>query len=174
MSTIRIHKTSLPLSRGLLLLSAALLCASTLDVPATARADDPGAAFNTNCAMCHQLKASGVPGEFPRLAGRAAKIAATAAGKSYLERVVLFGMIGSVTVDGTPIAGGVMPSFASLSDEDLADALNYIVSLDDSGRLRRQGVTFKSADIAAARAGKNLSPAEVHGLRAAAIGGSGP
>ena len=48
-------------------------------------------------------------------------------------------MIGSVTVDGTPIAGGVMPSFVSLSDQDLADALDYIVSLDDSGKLHVEG-----------------------------------
>lgn len=173
MSSIRIHIASRRLPRNLLLISVALLCGSTLD-PATARADGPSAAFDTNCAMCHQLKAAGVPEEFPRLAGRVGKVAATAAGKSYLERVVLFGMIGGITVDDTPITGGVMPSFTSLSDQDLADALNYIVSLDDSGKSSSQGAVFKPDDIAEARAGKPLSPTEVHGLRAAAIDSKGP
>lgn len=174
MPRTRIPKASRHLPRSLLLVGVALLCASTLDVPAAARADDHSTAFDTNCAMCHQLKAAGVPGEFPRLAGRAEKIAATSAGKDYLERVVLFGMIGSITVDDTPIAGGVMPSFASLSDQDLADALNYIVSLDDSGKSHGQGTAFKPADIAGARAGKQLSATEVHALRATAVGSKSP
>jgi cytochrome c5 len=160
----------LPL-RSLPPLSLALLCGPALWSPAAAQTADHSAVFNDNCSMCHQLGAAGVPGQFPRLAGRAGKIAATAAGRNYLERVVLFGMMGSITVDGTPIAGGVMPSFASLSDQDLAAALNYITSLDDSGTLHWQGPAFKAADIAGARAGKPLSPMQVHQLRAAALGG---
>jgi mono/diheme cytochrome c family protein len=144
-----------------------LLAGCGLWTSARAQTADHGAVFNNNCSMCHQLAAAGVPGEFPRLAGRAGKIAATAAGRNYLERVVLFGMFGQITVDGAPIVGGVMPSFASLSDQDLADALDYIVSLDDSGKLQWQGAAFKPADLAKARADK-LSPAQVHQLRAAA------
>ncbi|HXR93346.1 MAG TPA: cytochrome c [Steroidobacteraceae bacterium] len=174
MSSIRIHIACRRLPRSLLLMSLALLCGSILCVPAIARAADQSAGFDTNCAMCHQLNAAGVPGQFPRLAGRMGKIASTAAGRNYLERVVLFGMIGGITVDDTPIVGGVMPSFASLSDQDLADALDYIVSLDDAGKSHWQGAVFKPADIAGARAGKQLSPAEVHGLRAAAIGSKSP
>jgi hypothetical protein len=83
-------------------------------------------------------------------------------------------MIGEVTVDGTPIVGGVMPSFGSLSDQDLADALNYIVSLDDAGKLQWKGAVFKPADLAKARADKSLSPAQVHQLRAAATTGTSP
>ena len=151
-----------------LALSPIFLAASVLRTSAVAQTADPSAAFNTTCAMCHQVGAAGVPGEFPRLAGRAGTIAATAAGRDYLERVVLFGMIGSITVDDTPIVGGVMPSFASLSDQDLADALNYVVSLDGTGKLHWNGVVFKAADIARVRADKPLSPTEVHQLRAAA------
>jgi hypothetical protein len=123
--------------------------------------------------MCHQLGAAGVPGQFPRLAGRAGKIAATAAGRNYLERVVLSGMIGGITVDGSEIVGGVMPPFASLSDKDLADALDYIASLDDSGKLNWKGAVFTPADIAKARADKPLSPGQVHQLRATAVSGAG-
>jgi mono/diheme cytochrome c family protein len=157
--------------RLLLSLGLALLAGAALRTPAVAQNASHDAVFDNNCAMCHQLRAPGVPGQFPRLAGRAGKIAATAAGRSYLERVVLSGMIGSITVDGSEIDGGMMPSFASLSDQDLADALAYIVSLDDSGKLHWRGAMFKAADIAKARADKPLSPTEVHQLRAAAVGG---
>jgi cytochrome c5 len=156
------------LSVGLLLLAGSALWTS-----AQAQSADHSAVFDTNCSMCHQLAAAGVPGEFPRLAGRAGKIAATDAGRNYLERVVLFGMIGKITVDGAPIVGGVMPSFGSLSDQDLAAALDYIVSLDEAGKLKWQGPVFKPADLAKARTDKALSPAEVHQLRAAATAGAG-
>lgn len=160
--------------RGLPLLGVALLCGPALWRPAAAQAADRGAVFDANCSMCHQLGAAGVPGQFPRLAGRAGRIAATAAGKGYLERAVLFGMMGNITVDGAAIAGGVMPSFSSLSDQDLAEALNYITSLDASGTLHWKGALFKPADIAGVRAGKPLSPMQVHQLRAAAIGKARP
>jgi cytochrome c5 len=153
----------------LLSVALTLLAGSGLWSPALAQTADHGAVFNNNCSMCHQLGAAGVPGEFPRLAGRAGRIAATAAGRSYLERVVLYGMMGEVTVDGTQIVGGVMPPFASLSDQDLAAALDYIVSLDDSGKLQWKGAVFKPADLAKARADKPLSPAQVHQLRAGVV-----
>jgi mono/diheme cytochrome c family protein len=154
----------------LLSLSLALFAGAAYRTPALAQDASHGAVFDNNCALCHQLGAPGVPGQFPRLAGRAGKIAATAGGRNYLERVILSGMIGSITVDGSEIDGGIMPSFASLSDQDLADALDYIVSLDDAGKLHWQGALFKAADIAKARAGKALSATEVHQLRAAAVG----
>ena len=147
--------------------AALLLCGPWTAAAATAHR---GAVFDANCSMCHQLGAVGVPGQFPRLAGRVGKIAATAAGRSYLEHVVLYGMMGTISVDGTAIVGGVMPSFASLSNKDLAAALNYVASLDASGKLHWQGAVFKPADIARVRAGKPLSPLQVHRLRAATLG----
>lgn len=153
---------------------ALLLCGPALWSSARAQTVDRGAVFEANCSMCHQLGALGVPGQFPRLAGRAGKIAATAAGRNYLEHVVLRGMIGGITVDGTPIVGGVMPSFSSLSDQDLAAALDYIVSLDDAGKLQWRGAVFDAADLARARAGPPLSPAQVHQLRATTLGEQSP
>jgi cytochrome c5 len=157
---------------NLLSIGAALLAGAALCTSARAQTAGHSAVFDNNCAMCHQLGAAGVPGQFPRLAGRAGRIAATAVGRTYLERVVLCGMIGAITVDGSPIVGGMMPSFASLSDQDLADALDYIVSLDGSGKLDWKGPVFKTADIAKARADKVLSPSEVHQLRATAVAGA--
>lgn len=155
-----------------LILSIAFAAGAAAWAPGAVRAANRSAVFDANCSMCHQLGAAGVPGQFPRLAGRSGRIAITAAGRAYLERVVLFGMIGGITVDGTRIVGGVMPSFASLSDRDLAAALNYVVSLDASGKLHWKGSVFAPADFAQVRSGKVLSPTQVHRLRAAAVGGN--
>lgn len=137
-----------------------------------APAADRAAAFNSNCSMCHQLAAAGLPGQFPRLAGRAGKFAATAAGRDYLEHVVLFGMAGRITVDGADIVG-VMPSFASLSNEDLAAALSYVASLDDHGQLHWKDAVFSPADIGHVRSGAQLSPTEVLHIRTALLGTKG-
>lgn len=159
-----------PLARLLstCLLSPALFLAG-LALAAAAPANR-GAVFDANCSMCHQLRAAGVPGQFPRLAGRAGRIASTAAGRRYLEHVVLYGMMGKITVDGTPIVGGVMPSFSSLSNQDLAAALNYVISLEPSGKLHWKGRVIRPGQIARVRAGKPLSPMQVHALRAAVVG----
>ena len=137
-----------------------------------ARAADSGhsAVFDANCSMCHQLRAAGVPGQFPRLAGRAGKIAATQAGRRYLEHVVLYGMMGTITVDGNQIVGGVMPSFASLSDQDLAAALNYVISLNAAGKLHWKGSVITPAALAHVRAGKPWSAMQVHQLRTTVLG----
>ncbi len=174
MQHLRIRACSRPGLLRLLSLGLALVAGSAFRTAAVAQTASHSAVFDANCSMCHQLDAAGVPGQFPRLAGRAGKIAATDAGRNYLERVVLFGMIGGITVDDAPIVGGVMPSFASLSDQDLADALDYIASLDDSGKLQWKGAPFKPADIAKARADKTLSPAQVHELRAHVVDGAHP
>ena len=149
--------------------AAALLlcCAASAAAAATAHRS---ALFDSTCSMCHQLGATGVPGEFPRLAGRIGKIAATAAGRNYLEHVLLYGMMGTIRVDGTPIVGGVMPSFSSLSNKQLAAALNYVASLDATGKLKWRGPVFKPADFARVRAGKPCSPRQVHRLRTRVLG----
>ena len=162
-----------PLARPLAALAPAALLLLGPWTAAAAATAHRSAVFNANCSMCHQLRAAGVPGQFPRLAGRVGKIASTAAGRGYLEHVVLYGMMGTITVDGTAIVGGVMPSFASLSNKDLAAALNYVASLDASGKLHWKGPVFKPADIARVRAGKPLSPMQVHRLRTATLGKGG-
>lgn len=154
------------------LLTVLLPTALVLGAPALATAA-PGkhsAIFDANCSMCHQLRAAGVPGQFPRLAGRAGRIASTAAGRRYLEHVVLYGMMGTITVDGMRIVGGVMPSFSSLSNQDLAAALNYVISLERSGKLHWKGEVIRPAQLARVRAGKPFSPMQVHALRAAVVG----
>jgi mono/diheme cytochrome c family protein len=129
-----------------------------------ARGAEPNRVYDANCALCHQKGGVGLRGQFPRLAGRAAAIAATDTGLHYLTEVVLFGMMGQIEVDGVQIVG-VMPSFAALSDDDLASVLNYATHLDEwqAGWKKRPLVTAE--DVRVTRAGQQLSAAQVRANR---------
>jgi mono/diheme cytochrome c family protein len=131
-----------------------LLAAALLTATADAAAADGAAIFDANCAFCHQAGGVGVPGQFPRLAGRAGAIAGSPGGKKFLPEVLLNGMSGRVMVDGEQILG-IMPAFNSLSDNDVAAVLTYISSLDHAS------VSYSSKEIKAARAQPKLSPSGV-------------
>ncbi len=120
-------------------------------MPAWATGSD---VFDANCAVCHQGGGVGVPGQFPRLAGRLGTIAAKPPGKAFLPQVLLNGMSGRITVDGEQILG-VMPAFDSLSDNDLAQVLTYLSGLDHAP------ISFTPAEIAAARAQPRIASGAV-------------
>ena len=147
-----------PEIRGRLVL--ALICGMALT--AAALAADPGTeGFNTNCAMCHQTTGQGLPGQFPRIAGRVNAIASTAKGRQYLGTLVLYGMAGQIVVDGTPIIG-LMPAFAgTLDDATLAGILNHVLQLDNKKKIP----AFTPAEIGGLRRPEPLSPTAVHELR---------
>lgn len=129
---------------------------------------EPQTLFETNCALCHQKGAAGVRGQFPRLAGRVGAIASTPAGRTYLQQVVLFGMAGRVDIEGDSLIG-VMPSFAALSDEDLASILNYLTQLEAPGAAPARITPFTAAELAKTRGSGALSPTQVNANRAAAV-----
>jgi mono/diheme cytochrome c family protein len=126
-----------------------LLCA------APAFAESGEIIFNENCVACHQVGATGVPGEYPRLAGRANVIAADPRGRDFLTHLVLTGMSGTITVDGRKILG-IMPSFEELQDDELAAALNYVTGLQG-----RKGTPFTAIDIKTARSGAKRTPEQM-------------
>jgi mono/diheme cytochrome c family protein len=73
--------------------------------------------YQDNCAKCHREQALGFPGVVPNLAANAA---VTSAQPNNLINVVLNGLHGTGTY-------GTMPGFAgALSDQDIADIVNYI------------------------------------------------
>ena len=118
-------------------------------------ADDGAALFAKNCLMCHQSGAAGLPGQFPRLAGRVGPLAGKPEGRAYLIDVLTYGMAGSITVDQQPIIG-VMPSFQLLSDEDVAALLTYLRDLGGP-----EGSAFSAGEVAEGRAKPHKSPSEV-------------
>ena len=121
------------------------MAAAILAATAGVAQADGAAVFDTSCAFCHQAGGVGVPGQFPRLAGRVGVIAAGPDGKAFLVKVLLAGMSGRIAVDGEAILG-IMPAFDSLSDDDLAAVLSYLSGLDHAP------VSFTADEIKAVRA----------------------
>ena len=134
-----------------LLLTLAL---PTLGLAEGASAGMGKAVYRDNCALCHQTGAQGLAGQFPRLAGRIAAIAATPAGREYLIEVLLNGMAGRITVDDTPIQG-VMPSFRTLSDVQIAAVLSYLAGLPTGAS---KPVRFRVMEPAAWRVQPQIAP----------------
>jgi mono/diheme cytochrome c family protein len=137
----------------------ALLAAGLLAVIAGEAKADGAALFDTHCAFCHQAGGVGVPGQFPRLAGRAGAIAAKPEGRNFLSQILLNGMSGRITVDGEQILG-IMPAFDSLSDDDLAAVLTYVSGLDHAP------VGFTADEIRKARAQPQLPSGDMAALHA--------
>jgi mono/diheme cytochrome c family protein len=76
--------------------------------------------FN-NCASCHQPDGTGVPGNYPPLAG-----SRWATGRPDLAvGIVLHGLEGEITVEGATY-NQVMPAWSHLSDEQIAAVLTYV------------------------------------------------
>ena len=108
--------------------------------------------FNEYCVGCHQVGGTGVPGEYPRLAGRVSKIAADPRGRAFLAELMLTGMSGTITVDGRKILG-IMPNFDNLKDEELASILNYVMHLEGG-----KGPAFTPQTLRQARMGPKATP----------------
>ena len=89
-------------------------------------ADDPMAlgekVYQANCMACHQVTGQGMTGAFPPLA------ASDWVGKdpNMLARIVIAGMQGPITVNGTQYNSIMAPLGAVLSDEDIANVLTYV------------------------------------------------
>lgn len=79
------------------------------------------AVYEATCLACHQANGSGVPGMNPPLK----KTKWVLGDKKTLINVVLKGMDKEIEVNDETF-DNVMPSFASLSDEEIADALTYV------------------------------------------------
>lgn len=120
--------------------------------------------FAGRCAMCHQASGAGLPGQFPRLAGRVDVIAQTPPGRRYLALVLLNGMVGHIDVDGQGISG-LMPAVAALPDQDLADILNHVVRLGPPAKGKKPAA-FTAAEIAGIRAGGAIGPSATGAERA--------
>lgn len=122
--------------------------------------DNGNTVYGAHCVACHQASGQGIPGAFPPLADHAVDIYA-AGGHEYLMDVLLFGLQGSVTVNGMAY-NGLMPAWQQLSDGDIADVINHILTAWDTPP--DDFVPYQAADIKEQR-GKGLSATDVHGLR---------
>jgi mono/diheme cytochrome c family protein len=148
--------------------SAAAICKAILAAAyaAAAHAGDGAAIFSQNCALCHQTGATGLPGQFPRLAGRVSAIGSHPEGRAYLIDVLTYGLSGTIKVDGEEIIG-LMPPFATLPNDAVADVLSYVQSLGDAPKAAPKAISDQ--EVAAARAKPPKSADEVQEERQALL-----
>jgi mono/diheme cytochrome c family protein len=79
--------------------------------------------YTANCVSCHMMEGEGIAGAFPPLAKSDYLLADP-------ERAIhhtIHGVSGEITVNGVTY-NGVMPPQSHLSDEEVADVMNYILN----------------------------------------------
>ena len=104
------------------LLIIVYLFAQTKKQPAAAASIKRGQqVFSTTCIVCHQKNGGGVPGLNPPLI----KTTYVLGDKSQLAQIVLKGLNQPIEVEGQTY-NNVMPSFAQLTDQQIADVLTYV------------------------------------------------
>jgi len=106
----------------LCLLVAVFLFAQAKKQPAATASIKRGQqVFSTTCIVCHQKNGGGVPGLNPPLI----KTTYVLGERSQLIQIVLKGLNQPIEVQGQTY-NNVMPSFAQLTDEQIADVLTYV------------------------------------------------
>jgi nitrite reductase (NO-forming) len=100
------------------------------------------ATFQGTCSTCHQAEGQGIASVFPPLA----KSDFLMADKERSIHVVLTGLTGEVTVNGAKY-NNVMPSWAHLTDHELADVLTFV-----RNSFGNQGEPVTDAEVAKVRA----------------------
>jgi len=83
--------------------------------------------FTRNCVVCHQTTGLGVVGQFPPLAGSEWVLGHDWHGDNHLVKILLKGLQGPVQIKGATF-NNAMPTWAQLSDEQIASVLTYIRS----------------------------------------------
>jgi mono/diheme cytochrome c family protein len=152
---IRTFALALPLA---LMLQGGVLAAQEIDV------GDGEALYQAHCAVCHQATGMGIPSAFPPLANHIYEFLAADGGRTYPILVVLYGLQGAITVHGATY-DGLMPSMSYLTDEEIADVLNYVmIAWGDVEQLDEAFEPYTPEEVAEER-GEELLPTEVHMVR---------
>ncbi|MFO1446952.1 MAG: copper-containing nitrite reductase [Opitutaceae bacterium] len=94
------------------------------------------------CFACHQADGKGLPGAFPPLAASDYMLA----DRDRTVRIVLKGLTGPVTVNGTTLNSVMPPQEAVLTDSQVADVLTYVYNAWGN-----TGEAFTSAKVKAIR-----------------------
>jgi mono/diheme cytochrome c family protein len=171
----RLFRSRLPCALAAVLLLAALFSATLPARAQTAAAgtDAGSAIYAANCAACHQAGGTGMPDAFPPLAGHFPDLLKPADGRTYVGKVLLFGLEGRISVNGGTYAGS-MPAWQALSDDDIAAVLNYVSNAWDNGKSQPSGFRPFTADEIKALRTPQLSAATVYALRPATPGAGAP
>jgi mono/diheme cytochrome c family protein len=119
--------------------------------PSTPRASAPSQVFEQRCIICHQPNAQGVAGLYPPLADSIGNYVGVKDGRQYLVHVLINGLSGTVVVKGVTY-NGVMPQFANLSDDEIAAALNEVLTRFNAAELPKDFQPITPDEVKAGRA----------------------
>jgi mono/diheme cytochrome c family protein len=128
----------------------------TTPTTAAAAPVDGAAVYAQQCAVCHQASGKGVTGAFPPLAGNRDLFLS----RELPVEVVLHGISGAITVEATAY-NGAMPSFAHLTDEQIAAVVRHVRSAWNNAALRPQGLAPVDAALVAAARKQSKTPQAV-------------
>lgn len=118
--------------------------------------------YTANCAGCHQANGEGLPGVFPPLEAHSLELFNT--DRSYLPKVLLYGLEGPITVGGASY-NGQMPAWQQLSDDEIASTLNYVLGAWGEDAALPEGFEpYTSEEIAPLR-DEPLTTEDVYALR---------
>ena len=117
--------------------------------------------YTANCVSCHQANGQGIPAAFPTLVNHVPVL--YNADRGYLIDLLLYGLQGQIQVDGQSY-NGVMPAWQQLSDQEIADTLNYI-STNWSNNQALQNFQPYTPDEIAAERNEGLSSSDVYSQR---------
>ena len=134
--------------------------------------------YQENCLACHQANGRGVVGAIPPHVGHTPYLAQATegiGGRDYMIDVVLHGLEGQVVANNEQY-DGIMPPYDHLSDEEVAEVLNYSVNAWGNQALLPQNFQFFTPEeVAEVRsANEELSSFDVYKLRNALNIPSGP
>ena len=101
------------------------------------------ALYSNNCANCHQASGAGQPGAYPPMVGSEWVLGS----KPMLASILLDGVAGPLSVHGSAFGSNVMPAWANMPNENLADIMTYI-----RGTWGNTGDPVTPDEVAAARA----------------------
>ena len=141
---------------------ALMLLLATCGIASAASGSD---IFNSNCVICHQANAKGVPGMYPPLTDSIGSYVAIPEGRAYLVHVVSFGLTGAISVHGQTY-NGVMQPWPKFKDEDVAQVLNYVLTTFDA-KLVGKDFTPLDADEVKKYRTMNTALGDVHKERKA-------
>ena len=120
--------------------------------------------FEEACVSCHSVAGYGIENAVPPYAVHMAELAQVPGGRNYMIQATLFGLEGEINVLGKTY-NGVMPSFKSHSNEEIAAVLNYITQAwGNDALLPEDFEPFSAQDVADIR-DLDLRPNNVHAVR---------
>jgi len=130
-SRFLIRKATVLAAMTMAALASSLACAQQVHAAEVASAAGPSEAqmaagkkaYEGICMACHQADGKGLPGAFPPLAGSDYLLA----NPERAVQNVVNGLSGEVIINGQKY-DGVMPAMTQLSDQEIADALTYIMN----------------------------------------------